>query len=457
MRLAASLFFMFCAWNAAGATYYLSPTGVDADAGSLANPWKTIGKFFTACAPGDTGICLDGSYTNDSVVTVSHGTAGNPIILMSSNLFGATISGRININHKYYVVRGFNMTKRFMLNGTNSSFGIVEGNKVASGGTIWLTASNDPDGQIKHLGPNNNLVRSNFFALGLEDPTVLITGYSNLVMANVFSNNSGWDCIRVLGAYNKISSNTFVDILLSTNDNHTDIIQVFGGSSLDTSNICSHDIIFESNLITNSHGQWGNLTAVSSTNIHSWIFRNNILLNSRSQLNIYLTNVALLNNLIYNDVFSYVADPSWKIREIDGAYTNKAHGGTVFNNIFYGNGNETNNGFYSFNTGLSNCVADYNFVAFSNGAVKAISEVHGINGGSPGFVSTSDFHLLTSSILKDAGTNLAGLVDLDFDGNTRPVNGIWDIGPYEFSGSAFGPRMTLNGKATLNGKVTLGQ
>ena len=46
-----------------GATYYLSPTGNNANAGtSAASPWRTFAKAFGAMAPGDTLILLDGTY-----------------------------------------------------------------------------------------------------------------------------------------------------------------------------------------------------------------------------------------------------------------------------------------------------------------------------------------------------------------------------------------------------------
>ncbi|MBK9629547.1 MAG: right-handed parallel beta-helix repeat-containing protein [Saprospiraceae bacterium] len=60
--------------------------------------------------------------------------------------------------------------------------------------------------------------------------------------------------------------------------------------------------------------------------------------------------------------------------------------------------------------------------------------------GDPLFMNPpQDFHLSANSILAiDQGANLSGIVDLDFDGGSRPQDGdglggaAWDIGPFEF-------------------------
>ena len=55
--------------------------------------------------------------------------------------------------------------------------------------------------------------------------------------------------------------------------------------------------------------------------------------------------------------------------------------------------------------------------------------------GNPDFtdLSENDFSLLSSSIAIDAGINLN--IPYDFNGNPRPVNGVFDIGAYEYSSS----------------------
>ena len=46
---------------------------------------------------------------------------------------------------------------------------------------------------------------------------------------------------------------------------------------------------------------------------------------------------------------------------------------------------------------------------------------------------TNNYHLKPGAQSIDAGANLSGIVDDDFDGNSRPSGGVWDISAYEFA------------------------
>jgi hypothetical protein len=49
----------------------------------------------------------------------------------------------------------------------------------------------------------------------------------------------------------------------------------------------------------------------------------------------------------------------------------------------------------------------------------------------PLFVSTSDYHLTQPSPAINVGADAAGVVDIDFDGRSRPIGALWDMGCYE--------------------------
>ena len=61
---------LFVASSVLATTWYISPSGKDSNAGTLAAPWRTIEKAQSAGSAGDTVICRGGIY-NDSTVNSS--------------------------------------------------------------------------------------------------------------------------------------------------------------------------------------------------------------------------------------------------------------------------------------------------------------------------------------------------------------------------------------------------
>lgn len=126
----------------------------------------------------------------------------------------------------------------------------------------------------------------------------------------------------------------------------------------------------------------------------------------------------------------------------------------VKNNIFLDCGTLTNttNGWYAFSSECQNIVADRNYVGKNGFNPVRLDTLHrpignpdgwedgkwwepnGKNGGDPGLtnVTTRDFRLQETSILVDAGANIAGVVD-DFAGGVRPLGTRTDIGAYEYN------------------------
>jgi autotransporter-associated beta strand protein len=58
---------LWLALTAPAATWYLSPTGSDTNAGTAAAPWRTVEKAQSAGAVGDTVICYGGTYYDSTV------------------------------------------------------------------------------------------------------------------------------------------------------------------------------------------------------------------------------------------------------------------------------------------------------------------------------------------------------------------------------------------------------
>ena len=63
----------------AAADFYVSPSGSDTNAGSLAKPWRTVQKAANAALPGSTVHVLAGTYAEQVTVNVSGNSTQGPI------------------------------------------------------------------------------------------------------------------------------------------------------------------------------------------------------------------------------------------------------------------------------------------------------------------------------------------------------------------------------------------
>ncbi|QDS99343.1 hypothetical protein HG15A2_26660 [Adhaeretor mobilis] len=123
-------------------------------------------------------------------------------------------------------------------------------------------------------------------------------------------------------------------------------------------------------------------------------------------------NASILNCTVVNNTSDGI--------EVDAGVT------TVTNCLIHGNGDagiDHNGGTFSHT---------YNLVyANSGGNFEGTSVSTGELSVDPGFTGAGSYRLGSGSPAIDVGTSLAGSVDDDFDGQSRPRNGNWDIGCYE--------------------------
>ena len=77
---------------ARAATWHVSTTGSDAQAGTLAAPFRTIQRAADVMAPGDTCLIRQGTY-RETVRPANSGTVSAPLIFSPYNGEAVTVSG----------------------------------------------------------------------------------------------------------------------------------------------------------------------------------------------------------------------------------------------------------------------------------------------------------------------------------------------------------------------------
>lgn len=131
--LMVSIFLLFFTSGAIGATYYVSPSGSNYNNGSSTSPWKTFQHAINRLSAGDTLIAKDGVYKDYHVdggrkyiafITRGGSAAGGYITIKAENKWGAILYGNNNeafmcfslykgskyIKFEDFVITGFSST-----------------------------------------------------------------------------------------------------------------------------------------------------------------------------------------------------------------------------------------------------------------------------------------------------------------------------------------------------------
>ncbi|MBA3569834.1 MAG: hypothetical protein H0W28_10915 [Pyrinomonadaceae bacterium] len=403
------------------ATFYVSPSGSDSAVGSQSAPWKRIQKGLGAAQPGDTIRLLPGiHYPGGELWTGRSGTAALPITILGQPDNTAVIAGGstkgqdfIRIKHAYYIVKNLKWDGygiQFL--GPNSHHNIVEANTITNAFRgVDFDGSTDP---THKNGPNNNTVRNNVVTHWKSDGGIKLAGHDNLISSNRLEFNDGWDATRAFGYGHRIQDNLFKGIKSDPGGNHVDIIQSFG-----TNGSVAYDIIFERNTLIDCSGQFANLEANGVADQRHWVFRNNLTINSRIQMNIIIPECEFYNNTFYRGTHAVGISLNNERRGV----ANKTK---IKNNIFFECGTNESNGVYGdpLAKGLTGCEVSHNMVVWMNGSPKDMrwTEPGRINGGNPKFAdpANNNFRLLSGSPALGSGIQVAG-VDVDMESQLRVV------------------------------------
>jgi hypothetical protein len=333
-----------------GNSYYVSPTGSDSNAGTIAAPWLTIQHAASTVAAGSTVYVAAGTYVESINVTVS-GTASAPITFIGEA--GAIVSGSgltpstsqtqglwnigsatpAGVDVSYVTIQGFTIENYTTSNANACPAGIwisgaSNGIQILNNTITNITTTSEKDGNafgISAYGTEtsaiNGLVISGNTVYGLKtgnSETVNVDGnVTNFTISNNIihdNDNIGIDAIGGEGVgpsgvdfarYGEISGNTVYNI--SAIDNAGE------GNSLDADGIycdtCAY-VVIERNLVHNCDL---NIEVASehSGKLSQYVtVRNNVIYDANSvgiSIGGYASNVggsnyvAIINNTLFGD------------------------------------------------------------------------------------------------------------------------------------------------------------
>ena len=370
--------------------YYVQATvGNDVNDGlSTAGAFLTISKGASVAVAGDTIKVLSGSYQGSiylNSANANNGTSASPIELVSPVQWKAVIkplsavangSGNqacLEVRRDWWIINGFEVDGTAGYTGTTWTIG---GSEWIIG--IYLTGSRIVCKRNKvHKIAYSDIAQSNG------------NGGAGIALENFYNNASS----------QTVDSNTCYDIG-QYGDAHTTIhgIYIENPNSIVQNNIC-HTV--QSDGITSYHSA-NAFTIVNNTCFHCGSV--GFLIASTAAGG--ASNCRIFNNIAYDNV------------------TN----GIVENNTI-GTGNQ-----YGYNMSVFNGNLGQN-----NWSLIGSTHTSDVS-GSPSFINYvaaggGNYHLSSSSTCKDTGViSLGGSLApvTDFDGVTRPFNGSWDLGAYEF-------------------------
>ena len=435
---------------AEAATYYVrtdgnnSCNGTTDSSGSSGNcAFRTILKGLQTAQAGDTITVHAGSYTGETLKSQRSGLSGSPITLQAYTGETVTIS-RIDIPHSYNALSGLTINSYGSF--ANAGISVTGNNNTISGNRIIGACDTCGSGGETpctgmYLSGSNNLITNNIFD-GMNNGTstgfgqaiyIAVGSSSNTMTHNTIKNaNTPGRLFEFYGDGHRFASNeVFGSVDRWCSAVHADIFQGFGSPS--------SNMLIEDNYFHDMDSQWVMLADCPACGgqqgvINHWTFRNNVFANITQSGFIKSSYISFHNNTFYN-VGSSGGNPLIFSTDSEGWGNN----GSFVNNILISSANQ------GVGAAAPNITVSNNYFGSpSYGTYNAPSGSNYVNGGNPQFLSASsncinnncDFHIQTTSVCKDKGTDLSSLFSTDHDGNTR--TGTWDIGAFEYGTSGAG-------------------
>ncbi len=423
--------------GAGGNEYFVSTSGSDSNPGTIDQPWRTINYAVTQVSAGDTINVRAGTYNESVYIDMVDGTADNYITLKSYDGTGsAVITGSLTFGAcHYWKMIGFDVS-----GGTNAVH--IEPSADLSNRSQYITLQDcyihDPSGTGDSLKVNqaDYITVEDCEITSNADQLIDFVWVTNSVVRRCYLHD-----YSDVAFYNKGGSqyNIVEDCVISDALDSLTMALRYGGQT---------DVEFQ-NPNTDNQSEYT-------------VFRNNILRNTqRGAIGTYDCYYAYFyNNTVHNcgsptyGVVIQHSDPP----SLNGEWSREIF---VYNNVFldtdgdmpevyrYENGNSSgwhtgNNNYYNAGNAIpSSGILDPNQEA---GATFGNPNLANPTGSATTYSGWLDCYRITanSTALIDKGSSTAGDdprpgVHDDIEGTPRPQGNGWDIGAFEYVGTAPSP------------------
>ncbi len=403
-----------------GPVFYVSPSGNDANPGTLSAPWRTIQKAADTLVAGDTAILLDGVYEEGSINFRRSGAAGKPITIRAQNKWGAVVSSTSSCNPGFSIYASYVTVKnlRFTLSPRNVQCGIYTSSNVhiRAWNSVVASPSNPTTGYVGFVADGvkteGGLQRSDGIKSN-QDFTVIQNCEADSDL-ELFATKDSIMRNNVVVGQNKFGISLLAKGGVRNAQVYGNVVRVksaggfgviLGGYSCDTcffdtsTKIEAYNAVAYDNVVVNESG--GSISALMFQGAKDSAFLNNVVIGGQ---------LAMAPGG-HNTGFQFpTTNPRFE------------------NNIVVCNGPTAPTAMYS-----GTAVFDYNDFFNCSGAP---GQAHPVV-GDPRFVNpTSDWHLLAGSPALNSGAPVTmpayggGTIDVsrDKDGVVRTVP--WDLGVY---------------------------